>query len=88
VRIGYRPTYVVQSRLYILYIHPLHEGQQLHLPDVPPRYKPPATLAAGTCFYRHVLRMTENVIRLLFKYELQKNEEEGISYVGRQKRRG
>ena len=43
----YGPTYVVHTSLYILYIHPLHVGQQLHLPDLFPLNKPPATQAAG-----------------------------------------
>ena len=40
VYIGYRPTYVVHTHLYILYVHPLTTGQQLHLPDVFQRNKP------------------------------------------------
>jgi hypothetical protein len=34
VYVGYRPTYVVHTHLYILYIHPLPVGQQLHLPNL------------------------------------------------------
>jgi len=51
----YRPTYVVYTRLYILYIHPLHIVQQLYFP----RNKPPATKAA-LWFWSSLILITQH----------------------------
>ena len=82
VYIGYRPTYVVHTHLYIPYIHPLHVGQQWSLPDVLPPNTPPATQAVVMALQQpdsqQVTSVTENtfricvqdVIRLLLQYTL------------------
>jgi len=80
--IGYRPTYVVHTHQYILYIHPLHTRQQLHLPAVFPCNKLPANKAAlmapehpdshhATRVILNSVRICiQDVVRLLLQYTL------------------